>query len=141
PSWAVIGFCAMSTGTPKLLRRQASQRQHGWLQETPGLLLAVEDTSTLRYSHHVSRELGPVGSARDSRIDGYLAHSELLLEAGSGATVGLVEQHLWSRPRQAHGQGHQRKQRAYANKESHQWQDAPQRVSERLSPTMTCPFR
>lgn len=68
-------------------------------QETPGLLLAVEDTTTLRYSHSVSRELSPMGSEYDSKINGYLAHSVLLLQAQSGTTIGLVEQRLWHRPR------------------------------------------
>lgn len=86
------------------------------------LLLAVEDTTTLSYSHGVGQQLGPIGNDRHSTVGGYLAHSVLLLDAERESTVGLIEQTLW--------------QRAYADKESYQWQHASQRVAQRLGSTL-----
>lgn len=96
------------------------------------MLLAVEDRTTLSYSHEASRELGPVGNKRKSNVGGYLAHSVLLLDAANDATVDLIDQTLWARNGAAHGQKHQRNPRAYQAKESAQWQQASERVHQRL---------
>ena len=59
-----------------------------------------------------------------------MVHSVMLLDGDSGATVGLIEQRRWQRAA-AFGQKHQRKRRAYEDKESFKWQRAGQAVRAR----------
>ena len=107
--------------------RQAQER---------GVLLAVEDTTTLSYAHAVAAELGTTGSRRDAKQRGYLVHSVLLLDAASEHTLGLVEQRHWCRDEADFGKKHARKQRAYADKESHKWEQASECVAARLGEAM-----
>lgn len=101
-----------------------------------GVLLAVEDTTTLSYAHTVAAQLGTIGSQRQAKHRGYLVHSVLLLEADSERTVGLIEQRRWCRRDAEYGKKHARKQRNYQDKESYKWQQASERVALRLGETM-----
>lgn len=102
----------------------------------PGLLLAVEDTTSVVYAHAAARGLGTTGSQQQPRHRGYLVHSVLLLEAGSERTVGLVEQRRWCREDAGYGKKHERKRRAYEDKESYKWQQASERMASRLGSAM-----
>jgi hypothetical protein len=102
-----------------------------------GLLLAVEDTTTLSYAHGVAAELGTTGSRAQAKQRGYLVHSVLLLDATSERTVGLIEQRRWCRDDAAYGQKHQCARRRYEDKESYKWQQGSQRMAERLGPAMS----
>jgi hypothetical protein len=93
-------------------------------------LLAAEDTTTLSWGHGGSRELGDIGGSAGSKKRGFMVHSVLLLDSGSGSTVGLIEQDRWCREKSKRGQRHKRKERAYEKKESFKWE--PSRVSSRL---------
>jgi hypothetical protein len=97
-------------------------------------LLAVEDTTVLSYRHAVAHQLGVLSHRKDSSSRGWYAHSVLLLQAQGERTLGLIEQRLWMRSDQAHGQKHERHRRAYEDKESYKWQAASERMSERLGP-------
>lgn len=99
---------------------------------TQGDLLAVEDSTSLSYAHGVVDELGDLGGQENSKKRGFIVHSVLLLEADSGRTLGLVEQERWCRPPAQRGQRHQRRTRAYADKESFKWQRASERMAARL---------
>lgn len=101
-----------------------------------GLLLAVEDSTTLSYGHGVVKELGDLGGPRGSRRQGYLVHSVLLIDARSERTEGLLDQVRWRRERHQRGQRHQRRSRAYVAKESYKWEQASARVAARLGPQM-----
>ena len=100
------------------------------------LLLAVEDTTCVSYTHAVAAELGVTGSKKDAKRKGFLVHSVLLLDAVSETTVGLIEQDDWCREPKDYGKKHARKQRAYEDKESHKWEQASQRTAQRLGATM-----
>jgi hypothetical protein len=101
-------------------------------------LLAIEDTTTLSYRHAVRQGLGELGGGPGRRAGtGLWVHSALLVDADSEQTVGLIEQAYWSRPAAQRGQRHQRKKRAYEEKESYKWQRASARVAERLGAAMT----
>ncbi|HSH27546.1 MAG TPA: IS4 family transposase, partial [Wenzhouxiangella sp.] len=99
-------------------------------------VLALEDTTTLSYRHQGAAELGVIGNDAKARSRGFLVHSVLLVDAGTEHTLGLGDQHYWTRTDQAHGKKHQRKRRAYTDKESYKWQHASQRLSERLGARM-----
>lgn len=102
-----------------------------------GLLLAVEDSTSLSYAHAVAAELGTTGSQRQARHRGFMVHSVLLIEADSERTVGLVEQRHWCRAEDGFGKKHDRKRRAYEEKESYKWQQASERMANRMGEAMT----
>jgi hypothetical protein len=95
-------------------------------------ILAVEDTTTLSWGHVGSSDLGDVGGPSGSKKRGFMVHSVLLLDSGSGSTIGLIEQERWCREKSKRGQRHQRKERGYEEKESFKWERASSRVSSRL---------
>ena len=94
--------------------------------------LALEDTTTLSYQHAVGDELGVIGTDVEAHSRGFLVHSVLLVDAATEGTLGLVEQQRWCRDANGHGRKHQRKNRAYQDKESAKWQRASERLSARL---------
>ena len=100
------------------------------------LVLAAEDTTTLSYSHGVRERLGDLGGKSRSRARGFWVHSVLLIDAHSECTLGLIEQDDWMRDSAKRGQKAERKQRAYEDKESFKWQQASERVAQRLGETM-----
>jgi len=97
-----------------------------------GDLLAVEDTTTMQYTHAVAAHLGLVGSLPKSKQRGYLVHSVLLLGAESERTLGLLEQRRWCRDDACFGKTQARKHRAYQDKESFKWQQASERMAHRM---------
>lgn len=97
-----------------------------------GDLLALEDTTSLKYTHAVAAHLGRVGSLPQSKQRGYLVHSVLLVGAQSERTLGLLEQRRWCRDDASYGKKHTRRHRAYPDKESFKWQQASERVAQRL---------
>jgi hypothetical protein len=90
-----------------------------------GLLLALEDTTSLSFKHESLQGVRGVSAGEVH------AHSVMLVEAERRRTVGLVEQTLWCRTG-AVGTRHWRKQRAYEEKESFKWQRASERMRGRL---------
>lgn len=105
-------------------------------QTTSGVLLAVEDSTSVVYAHAVTDQLGTTGSQQQPKHRGYLVHSVLLLEASSERTVGLVEQRRWCREDAGYGRKHARKRRAYEDKESYKWQQASERMVGRMGNAM-----
>jgi len=99
-------------------------------------LLALEDTTTLSYRHSAVDELGVIGTDPGASSRGFLVHSVLLVDADTERTLGLAAQQRWCRDEQAHGKKHQRKKRAYQDKESYKWQRASEQLSLRLGTHM-----
>lgn len=100
-------------------------------------LLAVEDSTSLSYRHSVVTELGTTSNKPRGVTKGFMVHSVMLLDGDSGATVGLIEQRRWKRTAAAFGQKHQRRERAYEDKESFKWQRAGQAVRARLGEALS----
>ncbi len=103
------------------------------------VVLAIQDSTTLTYSHAVADKLGTVTEVEGHRIAGILAHSTLMVDVQSREPLGLIDQQRWSRPvtdaaskpkRQKVTQ--QRKKRAYKEKESAKWEQATERMCGRL---------
>jgi hypothetical protein len=95
-------------------------------------ILAIEDTTTLGYTHAVAEELGDLGGPEGSATRGFHVHSVLLVTRDSGATLGLVEQRYWMREDASRGKRHQRKQRDYKDKESFKWQASSEALRVRF---------
>ena len=95
-------------------------------------LVCIEDTTALSFTHKVSSELGDLGGPEGTTAFGFFVHSALLLDARTGGTVGLVGQDYWMRDPTARGKRHQRKKRAYEDKESFKWQRMSEHLREQL---------
>ena len=106
-------------------------------QAQSGVLLALEDTTSISYAHAASADLGATGSQRDSKQRGFQVHSVLLLAAEGDRTLGLIEQRHWIREKARFGQKHARKQRMYQDKESYKWEQASRRMAARLGAAMS----
>lgn len=99
-------------------------------QEYP-LLLALEDTTSINFSHHTA--LGCLGNTTTSKhIRGLLAHSVLLYSPDTARMVGLIDQQRWSREAAQYGKRHQRKELPYEEKESFKWQKSSELMAQRL---------
>ena len=100
------------------------------------VLLALEDTTTISYSHRTASDtLGHTAPGRHTR--GLLVHSVLLYAPDKAQMVGLIEQQRWSRDIVTYGKKHQRKKRPYEEKESYKWQKASEQMASRLGDTQS----
>lgn len=106
--------------------------------QAQNLLLVVEDSTSISYTHAVAAELGITGSKQDAERNGFLAHSLLLLDTVSERTVGLIAQQHWCRDRNSYGKKHKRKQHAYEDKESYKWEQASVQMAKYLGSAMQC---
>lgn len=85
-----------------------------------GVVLAVQDTSSLNYSAHPATEdLGPIGSQSEGPV-GLLLHSTLAFSL-EGTPLGLLDVQCWARDPAEFGKKHRRKQRLIEEKESVKW--------------------
>ncbi len=100
--------------------------------EDSHLLLAIEDSTALSYSHSVRSELGDIGEPEKSRSKGIWAHTVMLIDADTERTVGLIDQQRWIRDIEERGKRHERKQRPYEEKESFKWQRSSENIESRL---------
>lgn len=87
-------------------------------QEEGELLLVMQDTTSIDYSHHPAKKgLGPL---ENEFMQGFFLHSALAVSA-DGVPLGLLDQQLWTRDVEESGQRHQRKKRPIEEKESFKW--------------------
>ena len=102
-------------------------------------LLAIEDTTSLGFTHSLRSELGDIGSHFGKlTARGYQVHSVLLLNANDGYLYGLVEQNRRKRDQRKRGQRHTRRKRAYREKESYKWEQATIALRQRLAQFGLC---
>lgn len=100
------------------------------------LLLALEDTTSINFSH--STAFDDLGNTTTSKnIHGLLVHSVLLYAPATDQVVGLIEQHRWTRDAEDYGKKHLRKQLPYEEKEGYKWQQASERTAQRLGDTQS----
>jgi len=104
----------------------------GCLAQTIPLLLAIEDTTSLSYSHEVRKELGDTSSTANAKKRGYIVHSTMLMDANKEKTIGLIAQERWCRDVTEHGKKHNRRDVAYEEKESYKWEKNTCQLEERL---------
>jgi hypothetical protein len=96
-------------------------------------IIVVQDTTSLSYEHDLTGA-GPLGGPKNSGA-GVWVHSALAL-LPTRQVVGLVDQHYWARDPKKAGLRHQRKQRAYQDKESYKWEETSRHAASRLGPTI-----
>ena len=87
------------------------------------VVLALQDTSYLNYSHHPrTRGLGPIGDSR-SDAQGLIMHSTLAVTP-EGLPLGLLTQKIWARTSYSQQSERERKNTAIERKESYRWLEA-----------------
>ena len=93
----------------------------GRLQEQNGMVLAIQDTTSLDFSAHPHTSgLGPLGGGDGSAGHGFFLHSVLAVGA-DGVPLGLLHQEVWARDPADIGKHHQRHERPLEDKESSRW--------------------
>lgn len=86
------------------------------------VVLALEDSTSLSYSHEVRKELGHTGRHKEAYARGFMVHSTLLVDGVSERTLGLVAQERWCRDESNYGMSQERKKKRYEEKESRKWE-------------------
>ncbi|MDQ7051149.1 MAG: IS4 family transposase [Enterobacterales bacterium] len=123
---------------PKVLGKDIAE---GGFQATATLakkgmrLLALEDTTSLNFSHGVSEGLGYIGPPSQKK-KGIQVHSIVLVNAQSKETLGLIEQTRWHRKASVHAKKNQRLAEDYTDKESFKWQRSSEKMAARLGDDM-----
>lgn len=69
--------------------------------------LAIEDTTTLSYSHQVKKSLGDLSSPMERGSRGFHVHTTMLMEK----TIGLIAQERWCRDTAERGKKNHRIER------------------------------
>jgi hypothetical protein len=83
------------------------------------VVLAVQDTTYLNYTHHPSTEgLGSIGDA--VTLTGMLVHTTLAFTP-EGIPLGLIDQQTWVRALEEFGKRDSRRERPFEKKESEKW--------------------
>ena len=92
------------------------------------VVLAIQDTTTLSYSHAASEQMGTLGGGR-----GFVVHSTLAVDGTTRDILGLVDQQRWSRPATTSKRGNRSGRAApYEERESYKWELASQNIEKRL---------
>jgi hypothetical protein len=92
------------------------------------LVLAINDTTALDYSHHPATEgLGTTGNSARAAT-GLLLHSTLAVNE-RGVALGLLDVQCWARPPEQFGKKKQRRRRPIEQKESSKWLNSYQAVA------------
>lgn len=101
-----------------------------------GTLLALEDTTTISFSHRTLRnQLGHVNQG--DRCRGMLAHSVLLFAPEEKEIVGLIAQSRWTRDITTRGKRARHATTPYTEKEGYKWETASTAMSSRLGDKMS----
>lgn len=141
---SIVKSCADSSeieGAYRLIRNnniEPDDMAEGGFQATAELakgckvMLALEDTTDVAFTHEVAKELSYTGNKVDSKSKGFMVHSILMVDADSKKTLGLIEQNRWLRDPEGFGGRKLKTQRDYETKESFKWETASKNLAERL---------
>jgi hypothetical protein len=97
------------------------------------LVLAIQDTTTLRFPHaSVREEMGErLTTSKGRKFGGMLVHSTLMVDARNQEPLGLIDQARWIRDNRSPTR-HHRKRRPYEDKESFKWERSSRDARVRL---------
>ena len=95
-------------------------RQHG-------VVLAIQDTTDLDFSHHPATR--GLGFLDNSGLMGLKVHSTLVVST-LGVPLGLIDQQVWTRALENKGIAKQRRTRETKDKESQRWLDGYQKTEK-----------
>lgn len=106
------------------------------LSQTIPTILAIEDTTTLSYTHQVKENLGDLGGPKEKSNRGFHVHTTLLMDAEKEKTIGLIAQNRWCRAVEERGKKFHRRVRQYSEKESYKWEKNTREIESRLGSKM-----
>jgi Transposase Tn5 dimerisation domain/Transposase DNA-binding len=126
PLWAerkaAYRFFDQDKVTPALLLGAARPTVVKRVADAPGVVLAIQDTTSLNFSHRpATTGLGPLGGT--TRAQGFHVHSCLAVDAERGLPLGLLAQRLWARHPAGTQREPTRRTRLAGEKESQRWAD------------------
>lgn len=108
--------------TPEKILQAHQSACIGRIENHP-VVLAVQDTTSLDFTHHPNTSgLGPIEAPTHQ---GLLVHSTLAVSP-EGVPLGLLDQQVWTRDPKDVGVSHRRRERPFEDKESHRWLSAEQ---------------
>ena len=108
----------------------------GLLSQSIPTLLAIEDTTTLSYTHQVKESLGDLGGPVEKSSRGFHVHTTMLMDAEKEKTLGLIAQERWCRELEERGKKNHRRVRPYEEKESYKWEKNTIKLESRLGSKM-----
>lgn len=125
-NWAttkgVYRFWDSERVTPEAIRASHREATIERIESQP-LVLAIQDTTDLDFTHHPgTRGLGPL---EHPALRGLKVHSVLAVSE-EGVPQGLLHQAVWARDPEDVGKRHRRRQRETKDKESQRWLTAVQ---------------
>lgn len=95
--------------------------------ETHPVVLAIQDTTSLKYHSHKKTEgLGEISKVRDTSIQGLFMHSVECVTP-QGLPLGFIDQMIWARQEE---KGSSKKVKAMEEKESIRWIECLKKTSE-----------
>jgi hypothetical protein len=138
PRWAdrkaAYRFFAHEKLPPDTLLAAARPAVVARVAAAPGVVLAIQDTTSLNFSHRpATTGLGPLGA---TRAQGFYVHSCLAVDATRGLPLGLLAQHRWAREASAAPRRGSRRQRCAGEKESQRWADVEATSLQDLPPAV-----
>ena len=111
--------------------RQAHGRKAAERAATYPVVLAVQDTTSLDFTHHPKTQ--GLGYLEHPKHSGLLVHSVLAVNT-EGVPLGLIHQQVWTRDAQQLGSRHQRRQKEISQKESQRWLTAVEETQKAVPP-------
>jgi len=103
---------------------------------TEQIVLAVQDTTYVDYSHHPATQ--GLGILTDEQQRGVLLHSTLMVTPNR-VPLGLIDQQVIYRDPAEFGKKHRRKQRPIEEKERRKWLDSLRATAPRCRPPVPTP--
>lgn len=100
------------------VREATLQRIEDRVQAGDEVVLLIQDTVSFNFTHHPATT--GLGTLEKPHLRGFFAHNTLAVSQ-AGVPLGLIEQQVWVRPEAELGKSHERKQRAFEEKESFKW--------------------
>ena len=93
-----------------------------------GVVLAVQDTTTLSYTAHASKDMGPI-NAKWNSAEGLIVHDTMAFTE-DGVPLGLLDVQCWARKPEEAGKGARRHQLPIEQKESMKWLNSYRAVDQ-----------
>jgi hypothetical protein len=102
--------------------------------KTEQIVLAIQDTTDLNFTHHP--HTSGLGYLEADYLQGLKVHSTIAVST-DGVPLGVLNQSVWARDNQQLGKKHQRQRKATKDKESQRWLDAELETVKLIPPTQT----
>ncbi len=111
--------------------REAHQKSTIERAKQHSLIIAIQDTTELNFSHHPSKK--GMGYLDNAKSRGLKVHS-VFCSSANGVPIGVLHQQVWAREPAELGKKHQRHKKLTQDKESQRWLSALDVTGSLISP-------